>query len=335
MNYRFILFLSVLFFTATAYAQDYIYTKEGRTILNRRELVNNCLRSLNKNRSDKTALSICECQTAKLDRRFTSKQFKQHTKSNVIDIATLVKEDSLAEKELQDCFTASGQTVLLQAESFESEFMAACRKSIQSSSEKSLDAGRVSSFCQCQLQLVKTKKLSDKEMNTLSNPNSLLFFEMMYLCGSPFTGKEDTERNWAPTSASDVRGPAADTINVLTLNGMTYVKIKVGSMVQVWLFDTGASDLLINTETEEALKAEKVLTRANYLGTAEYEMANGTIDTCRRYRLNGVQIGNFTVNNVVVAVSEKARRIIVGKALLNKFRNWSISNQDNKLLLVK
>jgi hypothetical protein len=38
---------------------------------------------------------------------------------------------------------------------------------------------------------------------------------------------------------------------------------------------------------------------------------------------------------VVVSVSEKGKRIIVGKALLNKFRHWSLSNQDNKLLLVR
>ena len=335
MNHRITLLLSALLFSMIALGQNNIYTKEGRPILNRRQLVNNCLQSLSKERTDKTALAICECQTAKLDRRFTGKQYKLHTKKNVIDLTALVQADSLVGKEIQDCYTASGQSILLQAESFEDQFLAECRKSIEGSSEKTLDADRVNSFCQCQLQLVKTKKLTDGEMHTLSNPNSLLFFEMMYRCGSPFTRKEDAERNWAPSAASDVKGPAMDTMEVLTLNGMTYVKAKVGSLVQVWLFDTGASDLLINTETEATLKAENVLTAANYLGIGEYEMANGTIDTCRRYKVNGVQIGNFTVDNVVVSVSEKGKRIIVGKALLNKFRHWSLSNQENKLLLVR
>jgi hypothetical protein len=335
MNFRTILFLSTFVVAAIASGQKQIYTKEGRPILNRSQLINNCLHSLNKERSDKTALAICECQTAVLDRRFTNKQYRQHTKNNIINLTTLVKEDSLAEKEIQNCYTASGQTILLQAESFEDQFLADCRESIQKNSEKTLDEGRINSFCQCQLQLVKSKRLTDEEMKTLSNPNSPLFFEMMYQCGSPFTGKEEAERNWAPSSSSYVKGPAADTIDVLNLNGMTYVKIKVGSSVQVWLFDTGASDLLINTETEAALKNENVLTAANYLGIGEYEMANGTIDSCRRYKIDGVQIGNFSVDNVVVSVSEKGKRIIVGKALLNKFRHWSLSNHDNKLLLVK
>jgi predicted aspartyl protease len=64
-------------------------------------------------------------------------------------------------------------------------------------------------------------------------------------------------------------------------------------------------------------------------------MANGTVDTCRRYRINNVQIGHFKVDNVIVSVSEKGKRIIVGKALLNKFRTWSLNNQQNTLVLSK
>lgn len=236
---------------------------------------------------------------------------------------------------MQDCYAASGQTILLQAEGFESDFLAQCRKSIQNSSDKTLHLNRLNNFCRCQLQIVKAKKLTDQEMNTLSNSNSLLFFEMMHRCGSPFVAKEDTNRNWTHSAASDVKGPALDTVNVLAFNGMTYVKVKIGSFIQVWLFDTGASDLLINTEMEDALKKENVLTATHYLGVGEYELANGTVDTCRRYRVNGVQIGKFSIDNVVVSVSEKAKRVLVGKALLNKFRNWNLTNQENTLILIR
>jgi predicted aspartyl protease len=116
---------------------------------------------------------------------------------------------------------------------------------------------------------------------------------------------------------------------------MTYVKIKIGSMIQVWLLDTGASDLLIGTELESALKKENIINESNYLGTGEYELANGMIDTCRRYKVNNVQIGDFIIDNVLLAVTEKGKRIIVGKALLNKFRKWSLNNEENKLVLSK
>ncbi|HEU4901893.1 MAG TPA: retropepsin-like aspartic protease [Flavisolibacter sp.] len=335
MKHHFLLFSFFLFLGASVFGQRKIYTSENLPILNRGDLVEDCLQALNKNQSDKTALDICECQASKLNGRFSKKQYRQFTRKNIIDLQALIHTDSLLEKELQDCYIASGKTVLLQAETNEKQFLEQCQQSIQASSDKTLDPVRVGNFCQCQLQLVKTKKLTDQEMRTLHDPNSLLFFEIMYRCGDPFASKDVIERNWTAAAALDVKGPAADTVQVATLNGMSYVKMKTGSLVQVWLFDTGASDLLINTEMEAALKKESILTEANYLGTGEYEMANGTVDTCRRYRINNVQIGRFFVDNVVVSVSEKAKRILVGKALLNKFRHWTLSNQENKLVLFR
>lgn len=172
-------------------------------------------------------------------------------------------------------------------------------------------------------------------MEAISDPNSLLFFEIMYKCGDPFLENTDIDINWSQQSANDITGPASDTINILNIQGMTYLTIKTGSLVQVWLFDTGASDLLITKDMETQLKKENIISEQNYLGTGEYEMANGMIDTCRKYKMNNIQLGKFIIDNVVVAVSDKARRIIVGKGLLNKFSNWSLNNSDNKLILTK
>ena len=318
------------------FAEDeLIYTKEGDPILISRKLIANCLKSLHKTRADTNALAICKCQTNKLDRQFTRKQYRNHTKKGVIDLQALIKKDSLLEKEINACYENSGQTILLQAEGFEPEFIADCMKGIQKKSEKKLDSNRLRSFCSCQLNLVKTKKITDTEMEAISDPNSLLFFEIMYKCGDPFLEKTDIDINWSQQSADNITGPASDTINILNIRGMTYLKIKTGSLVQVWLFDTGASDLLITKDMETQLKKENIISEQNYLGTGEYEMANGMIDTCRKYKMNNIQLGKFVIDNVVVAVSDKARRIIVGKGLLNKFSNWSLNNSDNKLILTK
>ena len=157
----------------------------------------------------------------------------------------------------------------------------------------------------------------------------------MYKCGDPFSNGENVDQNWNQNLEKDIEGPSTDTMKILNLNGMTYVKMKIAGTTQFWLLDTGASDLLINTDMEKDLKSEKIITDANYLGIGEYEMANGMIDTCRRYKINTVQIGKFTVNNIVVAVTEKGKRIIAGKGLLNKFSNYLLNNRDNTLILNK
>lgn len=329
------IFFLFLFFRFSAAAQYNIYTSEGLPVLDRMQLIDDCLSGLKKDRSDQVALAVCECQADKLNGRFSKKEYRHFTKKSIIDLAGLIRTDSLLDKELQDCFTASGKTILLSAERFEQGFLSGCSKLLHGSSEKKLDSFRVDRFCQCQLQLVKAKKSSDEELKAIEDPNSLLFFEMIYRCGDPFAGKDEGVRNWSLKAGEDLKGPAADTVNLLTINGMTYVKVKLGSLVKVWLFDTGAADLLINTEMETQLKKENILTEAGYLGTGDYEMANGTVESCRRYRVNGVRIGAYTADNVLLAVSEKGKRIIVGKSLLNKFRTWTVNNQENKLLLVR
>ena len=299
-------------------------------------MVANCIKALKKSPTDITAVKACDCQADKLDWHFTNSQYKKNTSYySVLNVEKMIKEDTALSRDLDACLKNSGQLTLLQADGFKKEFVENCMKSIQKSTVKKLDSVKLENFCICQLNLVRSKKVSDIEMKTLNNPNSLFFYEMMYKCGNPFTEEGSNASNWNQQMANNVIGPGADTIHILTLNGMTYVKVKTGSMVQFWLFDTGASDLLINTEMEQQLKEENILGNDNYLGTEVYEMANGTIDTCRRYSINNVRIGNYSVNNVQVAVTQKGKKIIVGKALLNKFRNWVLDNRDNTLILTK
>jgi predicted aspartyl protease len=177
--------------------------------------------------------------------------------------------------------------------------------------------------------------MSDDEFLKINDPNSVFFFEVMYKCGNPFLDTLERTNNWNENAVKDVTGPTMDTVKILTLNGMTYVKLKVGSFVQFWLFDTGASDLLITDDMETELKKEHVVTDSNYLGTGEYEMANGMIDICRKYIINNVRIGRFYLNNILIAVSDKAKRVIVGKGLMNKFKSWTLDNKENTLILNK
>jgi len=313
----------------------FIYTSDGRQIMRRQELIESCLRSLHTNEYDATAVSICECQVDNLDRRFSYKQYKKYNHGGLIDIQSLLNEDTIAKRNIQDCFTKSGKTMLIQAQGFESDFIDSCVQSIRRNTNKKLDNATVKNFCSCQLNLIKTKKLSDAQLHDLENPNSLLFYEVMYTCGDPLIEKGEIINNWTKDAKNDITGPDVDSINIVTINGLSYLQMKTGSLVQFWLFDTGASVLFINNDMEKTLQNEGVLTQQNYLGTGEYEMANGIVDTCRKYMAQNVRIGKYTVNNVVMAVTDKGKRIIVGRSLLNKFTNWMLDNEKNILILNK
>jgi len=329
-----LLFLFTFAFLTSSSAQDdYIHSKEGTKMVRKMGMIMHCLATMHKSRFDKEALAICQCRIDMLDRHFTLKQYSRHTIDGVINLNDLIEEDTLLKARMQYCFTASGKTVLLEAEGFQEQFVANCRKAIQKSTERRLDSVRLTDFCQCQMEMVLTKKLTDDELRALSDPNSLLFYEVMYKCGNPFITDSNMDNSWTEASAQDIVGPASDTVRILTIEGMTFIKARMGSLEKVWLFDTGASDLLINSDIEASLKKENIITTASYRGTGKYEMANGMVDTCRKYLINGLKIGRYTLNNLMVAVTDKGKKIIVGKGLLNKFSSWAMNNKENILVL--
>src|SRR4051812_39166803 len=75
--------------------RGYIYSKEGRAILSKKQLERDCLLSLNKDRSDKTALTICQCQIEKIDGHFSNKQYNKYSHSGTIDLSGLISQDSV------------------------------------------------------------------------------------------------------------------------------------------------------------------------------------------------------------------------------------------------
>ncbi|XVJ65511.1 MAG: clan AA aspartic protease [Lacibacter sp.] len=323
-------------FSKSSFSQDeYIRSVEGKPYLSKRALFNDCLKSLNKTRADETAATLCECRISKLNRKFTNTQFRKHTKAGIVDLAAMINENPVLQNELQECYANTGKTILLQAENYEDDFIVSCIENIRRNTSRRTEYEFLQRFCKCQLEMVKSRKTTDAEMKQLSDPNSVFYYEMLYKCGYPFETDVNQTEGWTTRSQADINGPQADTIPVLTINNMTFVKVKVGELVQIWLFDTGASDLLINFETEQSLKTQGILVNDNYLGTGEYEMANGQVDTCRKYKINSIQIGDFSVNNLIVAVTDKGRKNILGKSLLNKFQNWEINNKSGHLILRK
>jgi predicted aspartyl protease len=332
---RIVLAVCIILPTLLEAQEDYIFSKDGTRMFNKRGLVFNCLRSLNKDRSDPVAMQVCECQVNAIDGYFTRAQYRKYTKNNVTDLPAMITQDTVLNNRIQACFTATGRTVLMSAERSSQGYIADCIESVKASTNKTLDSVRLKNFCGCQVELIKVKQLSDAELQTINDPNSLLFFELIHNCGSPYASKEFSGNEWTASAARDVRGPAADTISILDVGGMSFVKLKIGSQVLVWLLDTGASELLITKEMEDLLKKENILLQENYLGTEEFEMANGQVEPCRRYRVNNVRIGKFYLDNIIVSVSEKAKRLLVGRSLLNKFSHWTLDNRTKTLVLSK
>lgn len=96
-------------------------------------------------RANQTALSICECQVNKLDGYFTNQQYRVVTRNHITDVSSLIKLDKEFEKEFQNCYTGSNQTILLSAQGFGEEMIAKCKENILKTS-KDADIKKITGF---------------------------------------------------------------------------------------------------------------------------------------------------------------------------------------------
>lgn len=331
----------LLLFPFAVHAQEFnIKTTLGGAWITRKEYMQLCLEALKTTSADKDAVAVCNCRADKINLVYTQKDIMRFTKhagkdSISIDIAGLIDSKPEIKRQVTECLTGSGKTISIATNLMADTMLKRCIADFMELPGKKPDSLRVREVCACQIKVINEGKKPDEYYDQLGNPNSNAYFEMLYKCGSPFDDGLETDNSWTADKAKDIAGPETDTIRVLNIKGMTFVRMKTGNLIQWWLFDTGATDLLIGRQTETELRKEMIIHELNFLGTKEYEMANGIIDTCRRYRINNVRIGNFYIDNLVVAVSDKARRIIVGKGLLNKFSTWALDNRNNLLILKK
>lgn len=113
------------------------------------------------------------------------------------------------------------------------------------------------------------------------------------------------------------------------------INISVNGITKKFILDSGASDVSINENFEQELINKGLIKKEDYISSALYKIADGSIVSNRRLIIRSLKIGNFTVENVKVGVSKNDAPLLLGKSLLDKFSTWSIDNQKSTLKLTK
>ncbi|HLO45977.1 MAG TPA: retroviral-like aspartic protease family protein [Leadbetterella sp.] len=330
---KILFFVTLLFFVRSSFGQsEYIYSTEGDIILKSRDFFANCLNSYLIDGKNTDATTICRCQIETINRAFTNKQVKKFTKNRFIDLNGLIETNEAILKKLGECISTSGNSVLIQVENQHGSFLGNCKANLKSLSDSlKLSGKNLDDYCNCRANLIREYNYTDKDLEKLSNSNTDLYYIFESECGR-FLEKD----YYKPLPILQIDGPNSDTLSFISIKGMSYLNVRLSVFDDLyWLLDTGASDLLINKEMEEILKGNGTLGEDNYEGIKDYELANGTIEKCRTYMANNVKIGNYTLNNVGISVSDNGKKILIGRSLLNKFGTITLDNNKNKIYLTK
>lgn len=142
-------------------------------------------------------------------------------------------------------------------------------------------------------------------------------------------------KNYNPNSVEIKSTSSNGSIKLSMQNGVYHISVTIGGITKSFVLDSGASEVLLSEEYENALLKNGTINKTNYLTSALYRIANGSIVQCRRLVIPKLTIGKFTITNVKASIGIGSVPLLLGKTVLDKFSSWTINNQTQTLNLEK
>jgi clan AA aspartic protease (TIGR02281 family) len=191
-------------------------------------------------------------------------------------------------------------------------------------------------YCDCAINKLLSGGYTSKDMLEIKDKNSSIFNEIAVPCISEIFKTNNSFKSSNSYNKNDIKGGSYRSLISLTdyFTKGYKIKITIAGVSKYYLFDTGASDLIIDRDTERELLLNDVLKRENYLNTTEYTLANGQKVKGQKVKVDNIVIGDYTLNNVVIAIIDESS-LLCGKSFLDKFKKWEIDKQNKVLILYK
>lgn len=114
-----------------------------------------------------------------------------------------------------------------------------------------------------------------------------------------------------------------------------FVPCKVNGVGLNFIFDTGASDVLISKEIADSLQKQGKIKKSDFLfETQKYQTASGDIIENQIIYLREVQIGGLILTDVKASVSSTTKApLLLGQSALSKFGEFTFNYTSNNLII--
>jgi hypothetical protein len=344
--FRFLLIICIVMYTIP-YSAQVIKTKDGVEVGDRKEIISSCSKGFDQRLVNINGLEIetykyCACFCDNLLPNLNSWELEKFGQEN--KMIELFRRDE-NQKILMKCL--EGNVTVADDYTFSSSDNPKVQKELGiencvigiMNDEEMKDVWTeklAEEYCDCAINKLYSAGYTYKDILEIEDENSKSFNEIAMPCINQVL-KNDPQFNSANTyNKDDIKGGGIRTlIPLVDYLGQGYkIKISISGITKYYLFDTGASDLIIDRDTERELLLDGVLKRDDYLGKTEYTLANNQIVEAQKVRVNNITIGDYTLNNVVIGVIDEGS-LLCGKSFLDKFVKWEIDKQNNYLILYK
>jgi aspartyl protease family protein len=121
-------------------------------------------------------------------------------------------------------------------------------------------------------------------------------------------------------------------IKMTKRSGVYFIPCKINGSEMEFIFDTGASDITISLTEALFLYKQGTLTDDDFIGTQQYQIANGEVEEGTVVKLKTVEIGNRNLYNVQASIVHNLQApLLLGQSALNKFGKISIDYGKNEI----
>ena len=107
--------------------------------------------------------------------------------------------------------------------------------------------------------------------------------------------------NQNSTTERRIRGEKS-IIKMKQQNGVYYVPCKINDAEMQFIFDTGASDIAMSLTEALFLYKQGKLSKDYFVGTQQYQIADGSVSEGTLINIQSVTIGNRTLHNVQASI---------------------------------
>ncbi|MDR1792637.1 MAG: retroviral-like aspartic protease family protein [Bacteroidales bacterium] len=224
-----------------------------------------------------------------------------------------------------------------------------CKMMLPPDVKAELKAMNISEDCYCEVstdvtievminQLNKDKKTAEdvdmayylKFMQDVQDENSALHNEFL----SKLEGQL-TRKCYQKKSNVIVKGPANGIIPLLKVGNNHKLEVVLGNSTKYYLMDTGADICVISDKYANELRKNGIIKMSKFQGNRTLVLGDNSIVDAAVYLVDGVKIGNFTLDNVEFAVIDGEIGFLLGQSVLKAFYGYHVNNNDSTLELVK
>jgi predicted aspartyl protease len=116
--------------------------------------------------------------------------------------------------------------------------------------------------------------------------------------------------------------------------GVYVVPVRFNDMITLSaIVDSGASHVSVPADVVSTLIRTKTITDQDFLGRQTYVLADGSKVPSQQFRIRSLKVGDKTVENVVASIASVNGEILLGQSFLNRFKSWSVDNEQHTLVL--